>query len=160
MTSEPEQLRDLLGDLGGKLGLASPNEVGKVWARWAEIVGPAIADHADPTSLRGGVLRIRVDSPTWATELGYLAGEIRDRINRAVATELVREVRVWIAPREDRRSGRGSEHARTPSATRHKTPSEDPREALERAREAWSKSSGGGFGEPLPEGPENQEKRS
>ena len=158
MTSEPEQLRDLLGDVGGKLGLASPNEVGKVWARWAEIVGPAIADHADPTSLRDGMLRIRVDSPAWATELGYLVGEIRGRINRAVETELVREVRVWIGPREDRRGMRGHERVQ-PRPTPQKAPAEDPHEALERAREAWSKSSGGASRPSPPGGPENEEKR-
>ena len=159
MTSEPERLRDLLGEVGGKFGLGSANEVGKIWARWAEIVGPGIADHADPTSLRRGVLRVRADSPAWATELGYLADELRTRVNEAVSTDLVGEVRVWIGPRGDRPREQGSERRQRASAAPGKGRTEDPREALERAREAWFKAGAGGPGRSSRRGAENQEKR-
>lgn len=154
MSNEPERLRDLLDDFGGRLGMGSPARVGKVWAHWRDIVGPAIADHADPTSLREGVLRVRADSPAWATEIGYLGTEIKDRINTAVGKDMVGEVRVWIGPRAERRTSReASDGARV--ATRPRVAPDDPEEALERAKRAWSRKVGGGLGE----GRENQEKR-
>ena len=159
MTERPERLKDLLGDVGARLGLASPVAVGKVWARWREIVGPAIADHADPTSLRQGVLRVRADSPAWATEIGYLGGEIRARVNEATGSALVSEVRVWIGPRKDDRPRITGSAAENPAGPLGGAASNDPEAALERARAAWERhaercSRNGRAGRP-----ENPEKR-
>ena len=157
MTDHPERLGNLLGELSNAFGLASPAAVGKVWAEWRGIVGPGIAAHADPTSLRAGVLRIRADSPAWATELGYLGGEIKSRVNRAVGSELVREVRVWIGPRRAPKKERAAVTEQS-SPSEPKPAAEDPQEAFERARRAWSKR----VGDPSPRHPretsENQEK--
>lgn len=137
MNKDPERLRNLLSDVGSKLGISSAVETGAVWAKWREIVGDAIADHADPSSLRSGVLRIRADSPTWATEIGYLGGEIKSRINKAVGSQLVAEVRVWIGPRKPAPVS-GSDSVPVAVATRSKRhPERDPQKAFERARSAW-----------------------
>lgn len=87
-----------MGAVGTRAGIADPRATGIVWARWSEIVGPAVAANAEPTSLRDGVLRVRATTPTWATELTYLAGEIRSRANELAGTEVVSEVRVWTGP--------------------------------------------------------------
>ena len=158
MTDEPERLRDLLDDFGGRLGMGSAAGVGKVWAHWRGIVGPAIADHADPTSLRDGILRVRADSPAWSTEIGYLGTEIKSRINAAVGSALVTEVRIWIGPRVERGTGRRPlEDEREPR--RPRVPADDPEVALERAKKAWSRSVGRGSTERASRGRENQEKR-
>lgn len=136
--NDPQPIGKILGEAGEALGVSSPGHVGKVWAEWAGIVGPGIAAHAEPTSLRSGVLRVRADSPAWATELGYLAEEIKTRVNRAVGTELVREVRVWIGARKER-TPRRQEAAAAPAEPPSHPPAEDPQEAFERARSAWSK---------------------
>ncbi|HEV2757151.1 MAG TPA: DUF721 domain-containing protein [Actinomycetota bacterium] len=138
MRDDPRPLKDLLPDATKRLGIPSPEATGRVWARWKEVVGPDVAAHAEPTSLRAGVLRIRADSPAWATEIGYLAGEIRSRVNAATGEPLVSEVRVWTGPPPARANvpaaapeGAGEEPQREPPA--------DPAEALERARRAWAK---------------------
>ena len=163
MSSDPQRLREVLGELGEVLGVSSPAEIAKVWAEWRGIVGPGIAAHADPTSLRGGVLRIRVDSPTWATELGYLAGEIKGRVNRALGSPLVREVKVWVGPRRETQP-QGSDDPASSEPPARKSPStDDPEEAFRRARAAWSRSIAGHAREPSSEGfpgpSQNQEKR-
>jgi predicted nucleic acid-binding Zn ribbon protein len=124
--------------VGRRLGLDHPREVGVVWDRWRAIVGDDIAAHAEPSSLRGGLLRVRTDSPAWATEIGYLADEIRRKTNETVGRELVTEVRVWTGPGAIRRR---AEPGRPPrgedaSAPRADVP-DDPVEALQRARRAW-----------------------
>ncbi len=136
----PERLRDLIAGVGPAIGLKGALQTGVIWRRWPEIVGPGIADHAEPTSLREGVLRVRVASPAWATEIGYLADEIKERANRVAGADLVAEVRVWSGPGTVRRSSSG--HAEAPGAARDQ-PSEnrheDPIEAFDAAHEAWAR---------------------
>ena len=138
---DPLRLKDLLPGATGKLGIPSPEATGRVWSAWKDIVGPAVAAHAEPTSLREGVLRVRADSPAWATEIGYLADEIRSRANAATGRTLVLEVRVWTGPRPasgGSTAGRAEEGAGAP-ADPDREPPRDPAEALERARRAWAK---------------------
>ena len=134
----PPRMADLLSMVGRRLGLDHPREVGVVWERWHEIVGEDIASHAEPSSLRGGLLRVRTDFPAWATEITYLADEIRTRANETVGRDLVNEVRVWTGPGPIER-GRGPRPGAAPNApaARRDDPPDDPGEALERARRAW-----------------------
>lgn len=141
MRDDPLRLKDLLPDATGRLGIPSPEATGRVWSAWSEIVGPAVAAHAEPTSLREGVLRVRADSPGWATEIGYLADEIRSRANAVTGRPLVAEVRVWTGPRP---AGRGAPGGSVDAATGSSEQDErerpqDPAEALERARRAWAR---------------------
>jgi predicted nucleic acid-binding Zn ribbon protein len=137
---DPARISELLEPQARRIGMDSGVLVGRVWASWPHIVGPEVAAHAEPTSLRKGVLRVRADSPAWSTELSYLADELRRRINEAVAHDLVEEVRVWSGPgRVSRPRGPAAD------ATVTDVPSTggDPVEALRRAREAWSRRQGG-----------------
>jgi predicted nucleic acid-binding Zn ribbon protein len=134
---EPARLRELLEPQARRVGIESGVLVGRVWELWPDIVGPDVAAHAEPTSLRKSVLRVRTDSPAWSTELSYFADELRKRINDAVGSALVTEVRVW--------SGAGpiAAHSKTdrkiPEAPSSATPRSDPIEAFRRARRAWSR---------------------
>jgi predicted nucleic acid-binding Zn ribbon protein len=130
------RIKDLLADVGQRLGLTAAVETGMVWSRWEHIVGAAIAQHAEPSSLRGGVLRVRADSPSWATEIGYLGDQIKASANDVVGMELVREVRVWTGPGLS--SARAAGSVRRPHMAARSAPS-DPSEALHRAREAWAR---------------------
>jgi predicted nucleic acid-binding Zn ribbon protein len=135
---DPLRLKDLLPKATAGLGIPAPEATGRVWARWKEIVGPEMAAHAEPTSLRAGVLRVRADSPAWATEIGYLAGEIKDRVNAATGQAHVTEIRVWSGPPPARANvPSAAPDAGPPKAVRE--PPNDPAEALERARRAWAK---------------------
>lgn len=150
------RLKDLLPGATGRLGIPSPEATGRVWSAWPEIVGPAVAAHAEPTSLREGVLRVRADSPAWATEIGYLVEEIRSRVNAATGRALVSEVRVWTGPRPAAgpATGSGASGARRvagdsveePEKERPQDPGgaasegpQSPMEALDRARRAWAR---------------------
>jgi len=137
--SAPERLRDLIAGIGPRLGLSGALQTGVIWRRWDDIVGPGIAGHAEPTSLRDGVLRIRVASPAWATEIGYLADEIKERANEIAGSPLVGEVRVWSGPGAIGRSERASRGAHEPAPGEPRGQHEDPVEAFEAAHEAWAR---------------------
>lgn len=138
-------MRDLIQAAGARLGLEGAVETGLVWTRWPEIVGDATAAHAEPTSLKAGVLRIRTDSPTWATEVGYLQDEIKARANRMVGRALVSEVRVWTSPdpirsaRKDVKPPRPDDRGEASETAPESALDGDPEVALARARHAWEK---------------------
>ena len=138
MSDDLLRLKDLLAGATGRLGIPSPEATGRVWSAWPEIVGPAVAAHAEPTSLRDGVLRVRADSPAWATEIGYLVEEIRSRANAVTGRALVTEIRVWTGPRNAPVAGSAETVREGPDEPDREPPS-DPTEALERARNAWAK---------------------
>lgn len=165
MTDGPARLKDLLGSATKKLGLKAPVETARVWSEWRRIVGDAVADHAEPTSLKDGILRVRADSPTWATEISYLSAEIRTKINARVGSSLVHRVDVWTGPRPEgsRPSARPAtepgEGASAPTTSGGpETRRVDPETAFERARRAWAKASKRSPSGGSNRGRENQEK--
>lgn len=141
--SLPDRLRDVLDPLGRRLGMEGAVEAGRLFARWHSIVGEDVAAHVRPTSLRDGVLRVQADSPAWGTEIGYLADEIADRINAAMGSQLVRELRVGAGPKgggptPPASPARPRPPARGPAERGSEESVVDPLEALERARRAWA----------------------
>lgn len=142
---QPLALRECLPAVSKRLGLGDSLDAGRLWRCWIEIAGPAIAEHAEPTSLRDGVLRIRTDSPVWATELGYLGAEIARRANAAIGKPVVSEVRIWTAPGPVvRAASTQSSPARTAEqgGLAAHDPSADPARALAHARAAWGRRRG------------------
>jgi hypothetical protein len=137
------RISDVLDGFGIRVGLGRSKDASVIWSRWTEIVGDAIAAHAEPSSLRDGVLKVRADSPTWAAELSYLVEEMRGKANALIGRQSVVEVRVWTGPgrvkREAMRHTRSSSDPAPAAADRaaKSPPAVDPREAFERAREAW-----------------------
>lgn len=70
-------------------------QVGGLFGRWDEIVGPTVAAHVRPVRLDERVLVVEVDEPAWATQVSFLADNLRQRLATAVEVEVDRlEVRV------------------------------------------------------------------
>jgi hypothetical protein len=99
-----ELLHKTLGDAFAKQGFASTELV----TRWAEIVGPEIAAHAEPEKIRWprpvdgraaepGTLMLRVEGPA-AVEIQHLAAVILERVNRFFGWQAVGELRLRQAP--------------------------------------------------------------
>ena len=86
-----------LAEVGAELGMAPPDALATIQARWSEIVGVDIAPHARVRSLRSGVLRVTVDDPGQATQLRYLAGELLDRLDAIAGAGAVTQVRVAVS---------------------------------------------------------------
>lgn len=145
MSPEPVRLGDALNDVKTPGG-ARPADIARLWRAWPALAGATVCAHVEPTSLREGVLRLRADSPVWATEVGYLAEHIRARANEVLKDSVVREVRVWTGPGQvlqapTKKLGR---FGLRPTASLSKEPggaqSADPQSALRSAYEAWRRS--------------------
>jgi predicted nucleic acid-binding Zn ribbon protein len=77
-----------------------------VFSRWEQLVGPDIAAHARPRSLRQGSLLVLADQPAWATQLRFLAGDLLARIQSEADAPEITEIRIAVAgaqPGEGRR---------------------------------------------------------
>ena len=77
---------------------------GEILIRWAEIVGPEIAEKSSPEQLSyaqgkgiGGTLRVRVES-AWALELQHLEPVIVERINTFFGHAAVSHLKLIQAP--------------------------------------------------------------
>ncbi len=67
---------------------------GAVFGRWAQIVGPDLAGHTQPESLREGELTVLADSTAWATQLRLLAAQLIHRLNVELGPGAVQRVKV------------------------------------------------------------------
>jgi predicted nucleic acid-binding Zn ribbon protein len=93
---DPVPLSDALARVGEDLGLAPGDAHGTLEARWAEVMGADVADHARLVSVRDGVLAIAVDDPIWATQLRYLEAVVVARATALLGSGVVRSVRVRV----------------------------------------------------------------
>jgi predicted nucleic acid-binding Zn ribbon protein len=78
----------------------------EVFARWEQVVGTEVAAHAEPRSLRDGVLVIAVDQPAWATQLRFLGADLLARVRDATGCSDLAEIQVKVVGGQARRPGR------------------------------------------------------
>jgi predicted nucleic acid-binding Zn ribbon protein len=68
----------------------------KLWRLWDGLVGKEIASHAQPSSIKGGTLVVKVSDSVWLQELEFKAHEIRERINHALRREAITKIRFRV----------------------------------------------------------------
>jgi len=105
---QPKPLHELLGktiaDLFARQGFASTGII----THWAEIVGPEIADHAEPIRMvwprrvheddpEPASLVLRVEGPV-ALEIQHLSGVIIEKVNRFFGWRAVARIQIRQAP--------------------------------------------------------------
>lgn len=97
----PTALGAALRDWAERTGLARRLDLAAVVEEWPGAVGPQIAAVTRADSVTpDGVLRVRVASSAWATELSLMTPRILARLNEGRRGK-VREIR-WIAGPLDR----------------------------------------------------------
>lgn len=70
-------------------------QIGGVFGRWDDAVGPNVASHVRPVRLDQGVLTVEADESAWATQVKFLSGTIITRLAEVAGVEIDRiEVRV------------------------------------------------------------------
>ncbi len=100
---EPVPLRDAIERVSRELGMGAPDVLETLTARWRDIVGPAVAEHAQVRSVRDGECTIAVDGPAFATQLRYAAGDLVAQVNAHCGEGSVTSVKVVVSgPRKTR----------------------------------------------------------
>jgi predicted nucleic acid-binding Zn ribbon protein len=65
---------------------------------WPSTVGETIAEAAQPTAERGGVLTVACDAAVWAQELDLMAPTILERLNQALPNGAIARLRCIAVP--------------------------------------------------------------
>jgi hypothetical protein len=104
---DPRPVADSLDRLTKAIGAPRAGVLAALFSGWETVVGREIAQHAEPRSLRDGVLIVVVDQPAWATQLRYLAPELLGRIHGGVAGSAVTEIQIRVAARPGSSGGIG-----------------------------------------------------
>ena len=94
---DPRPVAESLDRVTRALGAPQARVLAALFSRWEELVGPEIAQHAEPRSVRDGVLVLVVDQPAWATQLRYLVPELLARIRAGVSGSGVTEIQIRVA---------------------------------------------------------------
>ncbi len=92
---EPTSLADALTSYLKQAGLVKRVQQAGIIEEWAELVGPQIAMVTAPESVTpDGILRVRVATAPWASELSLMSPKILARLN-AGRSGRVKEIR-WV----------------------------------------------------------------
>lgn len=97
----PESVGDVLDDLISSRRWGDRLRGASVFDRWSEVVGEDLAQHCRPVRLKGGVLTVAASSPTWATQLRYLTGQLALNVNAALGEPQVTSVNVVVGRPDD-----------------------------------------------------------
>ena len=92
--NEPHRLGQGLERMMRLLGGPPPNTMRSIEARWAEIVGPALAEHSRPVELVDGVLTVRCPDPIWSSQIRWMESEIVERLADLDGGAAPRKIRV------------------------------------------------------------------
>ncbi|MET0453015.1 MAG: DUF721 family protein [Mycobacterium sp.] len=91
---DPQTLAAATSDLAKNRGWSSRVAEGTVFGQWATVVGEQIAEHANPASLREGVLTVEAESTAWATQLRMVQAQLLAKIAAAVGDGVVTSLRI------------------------------------------------------------------
>ena len=90
----PPPLGELVDRLSSRRGWQARLRGARIHSAWPEIAGEELARHVRPVRLAGGVLVVRAESPAWATQVRYLAGQLLERANAVLGAGEVHSVTV------------------------------------------------------------------
>ena len=95
-SSPPVKLGDALGSYMANAGLARRVDLARAVEDWAERVGPQVAAVTRAESVTpDGILRVRVPSAAWATELSLMTPRILAKLNEGRRGK-IRELRFFV----------------------------------------------------------------
>lgn len=94
---DPARLGPSLDRVAKRLGAPTAKALSGLFVRWDELVGSGIAAHAQPVSLKRGVLVVDVDSNAWATQLRYMTTELVAKCCEELGDGAVKQIEVRVA---------------------------------------------------------------
>ena len=111
---DPQLLDSTIGRLVAERGWTTDVAVAGAMARWAQIVGSAVAEHCRAESYADAELTVRADSTAWATQVRLLAPTVLKRLNEELGDGTVNRIVVvgpsgpsWRRGPRSVRDGRG-----------------------------------------------------
>jgi predicted nucleic acid-binding Zn ribbon protein len=76
--------------------LAPATTLARVQGVWGDVVGETLAEECRPLSERAGVVTVGCRSSVWAQELSMMAPELTERLNAALGSTAIAELRFSV----------------------------------------------------------------
>lgn len=95
---DPAPVSEAVSRLVSERGWEEQLALGRLKARWTEVVGAQVATRSEPIRLEGGRLTIRVESGAWAAELALLGSSLATSAAHFLGPGQIREVAVVAGP--------------------------------------------------------------
>jgi predicted nucleic acid-binding Zn ribbon protein len=95
-----KKVGDLLREYLREKGWLGGNPYEQLFARWRQIVGDAMADHARLVDVRSGFLIVEVDHPGWLQMFRLRQDALLEAARSAVPAVVVDGIRVRVGGRE------------------------------------------------------------
>lgn len=90
--TDASPLQPLLEAILQRKGIAPRLKAYEAWRYWNSVVGPQIAQQAQPLRFRDGVLEVRVNHPVWMQQLTLLKPRILKQLNQQLGEEILRDI--------------------------------------------------------------------
>lgn len=68
----------------------------KLWLSWKEVVGPTVAQNAEPISYHQGTLWLWVRNSVWMQQMSFMTEPIKNSVNQKFRKDFVREIRLTL----------------------------------------------------------------
>ncbi len=94
--SEPVPIRRTIEGYLAYLGAPPVRTLTSLEALWPDIVGPALAEPTRPIELVDGVLVIGCDDATWASQVGWMDSQIKQRFAELFEGAEIRRIKARI----------------------------------------------------------------
>jgi predicted nucleic acid-binding Zn ribbon protein len=94
-----EPVGKLLADVLERLGLAGQLAEQRAVQIWPQTVGEKIAAHTRAHAIENGELVVLVDAHAWIQELSFLKPGIIAKLNQALGSEIVKDIRFTLMRR-------------------------------------------------------------
>lgn len=91
---DPQPLGRIASRIALERGWSPRLTTGRLFDRWAVIVGADVAEHAQPIELKDGELTVQADSTAWATQLRLLQKQLLVKIAGGVGHDVVKRLKV------------------------------------------------------------------
>ncbi|HPQ80493.1 MAG TPA: DUF721 domain-containing protein [bacterium] len=126
----PVSAGEVLAKTRGTSAIRARMKSWRLWERWEDIAGKAVAEHARPARWQGKALVVRVENPSWMQELSFLKQKLTEKIRSEFPASEIRSIKLELgelppAPKRIRRE---------PAAAK-KPLCKDEREFIERSVE-------------------------
>jgi predicted nucleic acid-binding Zn ribbon protein len=98
-SKEPISLGSVIDSLMAEQVFSRGMPVASLASRWTDVVGARLADQTQPLALEAGVLTVGATNGAWASQVRFMAEEVKRQANQALGGEPVRLVTVIVRNR-------------------------------------------------------------
>jgi predicted nucleic acid-binding Zn ribbon protein len=89
---KPQKLGDIVRSVLSERGYLKQCLEAEIITRWPELVGEKIAEVAECTDVRDGIIYVTVSSSSWRNEISFLKKEIMDKIKKETRCNTIKDI--------------------------------------------------------------------